>query len=101
MILYGPDKPFDAPAPTPSSNGKRKGGVLADNEIHAFTNITNAAKDIAYDIIREKQTDMHPDLYQVVMDIVGFIDGISRQLLATSSTTRPMAPASLACVSRT
>lgn len=55
-------------------NGKRKRVVLADNEIHAFDNMTDTMKDVARAITDNKPTDMHPALYAIVMDIVGFAE---------------------------
>ena len=64
-----PDKGFDAAGPA-----KRRRGALADNELLAFSNITNAVKDVAQAIRDNKPTDMHPDLYNAVMTVVGFSD---------------------------
>jgi hypothetical protein len=37
-------------------------------------NTTVAMKDVAQAVKDNKPTDMHPDLYATVMDIVGFIE---------------------------
>jgi hypothetical protein len=66
------DKPADAPEkPT---NGKRKRGAFADEELVAFTNMTVAVKEVAQAIRANKPTDMHPDLYNAVMDMIGFAE---------------------------
>jgi hypothetical protein len=50
---------------------KRKSGAFADDEIMAFTNMTNTVKDVAYAIRDKKPIDVHPNLYSTVMDVVG------------------------------
>ena len=54
--------------------GKRKRGAFTDDELAAFTNMTVAVKDVAQAIRDNKPTDMHPDLYNAVMDSVGFTE---------------------------
>jgi hypothetical protein len=51
--------------------GKRNKGTLADDEIVAFTSMIYIVKDVTRVIRDNKSTDMHPNLYNVVMDIVG------------------------------
>jgi hypothetical protein len=46
-------------------------GCIANDDM-AFTNITEAIKDVAQAIKDNKPIDMHPDLYSAVADIVGF-----------------------------
>ena len=66
------DKPADAPEkPTV---GKRKRGAFVDDELVAFTNMTVAVKEVAQAIRTNKPTDMHPDLYNAVMDMLGFAE---------------------------
>jgi hypothetical protein len=43
IIIDGPDKPF----PAPPAGGKRKRGGLAEDELQAFTSMTEAIKDAA------------------------------------------------------
>jgi hypothetical protein len=50
---------------------KRKRGAFADDEIMAFTNMTNTIKDVAQAIRDKKPIDVHPNLYSRVMDVVG------------------------------
>ena len=69
VILDGPDKPADPP---PIVGTKRKRGALGDDEIQAFTCMTEAVKEVAATIRENKPTDLHPDLYAAVMDVVGF-----------------------------
>ncbi|CAM0944119.1 unnamed protein product [Alopecurus aequalis] len=84
VVIDGPDKPADAPI----LGGKRKRGALGDDEIQAFSSMTEAVKEVAAAIRDNKPTDPHPDLYAALMDALG-----SRRpscwLSATSSTTRP------------
>jgi hypothetical protein len=40
----------------------------------AFTNMTVAVKEVAQAIRANKPTDMHPDLYNAVMDMLGFTE---------------------------
>ncbi|KAK1610773.1 hypothetical protein QYE76_034446 [Lolium multiflorum] len=54
--------------------GKRKRSAFADDELVAFTNTTVAVNDVAQAIRDNKPTDMHPDLYNAVMDMLGFIE---------------------------
>jgi hypothetical protein len=56
------------------STGKRKRGAFADDELVAFTNMTVVVKDVAQAIRDNKPTDMHPDLYNAVMDMLGFAE---------------------------
>ncbi|CAM0949069.1 unnamed protein product [Alopecurus aequalis] len=63
-----PDKPVDPPI----VGGKQKRGVLGDDEIQAFSSMTEAVKEVAAAIRENKPTDLHPDLYAAVMDDVGF-----------------------------
>jgi hypothetical protein len=60
-VMY---KPFSAP-PT---GGKRKRGALAEDELQAFTCMTEAVKDVTQAIRENKPTDVHPDLYKAVID---------------------------------
>jgi hypothetical protein len=66
IIIDGPDKPF----PAPPAGGKRKRGALAKDELQAFTCMTEAVKDVAQAIRENKPTDVHPDLYKAVMDVL-------------------------------
>ena len=68
VVLDGPDKPADPPI----VGTKRKRGALGDNEIQAFTSMTEAVKEVAAAIRENKPTNLHPDLYAAVMDAVGF-----------------------------
>lgn len=54
--------------------------MLRDTEIQAFTIMTNVIKDVAQAIRDNKPTDMHPNIYQAIMDIVGFSE---EHLMAT------------------
>jgi hypothetical protein len=67
-IIDGPDKPFLASP----ARGKRKRGVLAEDELQAFTSMTEAVKDIAQVIRENKPIDVHPDLYKAVMDVLEY-----------------------------
>lgn len=67
-----PEKAGDAPEKVTA--GKRKRGAFADDELVAFTNMTVAVKDVAQAIRDNKPTDMHPDLYNAVMDMLGFAE---------------------------
>ncbi|CAM0875934.1 unnamed protein product [Alopecurus aequalis] len=66
----GPDEPAGAP----SHGGKRKRGALGDDEIQDFASMTEAVKEVVGAIMERKPTDMHPDLYAAVMDVVGFTE---------------------------
>ncbi|KAK1605751.1 hypothetical protein QYE76_029424 [Lolium multiflorum] len=66
------DKPTDAPE-KPTA-GKRKRGAFADDDLVAFTNMTIVVKEVAQAIRANKPTDMHPDLYNAVMDMLGFTE---------------------------
>jgi hypothetical protein len=68
IIIDGPDKPF----PVPPAGGKRKRGGLAEDELQAFTSMTEAVKDITQAIRENKPTDVHPDLYKAVMDVLEY-----------------------------
>ncbi|CAM0902333.1 unnamed protein product [Alopecurus aequalis] len=68
VVNDGPDKPADAP----SHGGKRKRGAQGDDEIQAFASMMEAVKEVATTIRESKPTDMHSDLYDAVMDAVGF-----------------------------
>ncbi|XP_051212289.2 uncharacterized protein [Lolium perenne] len=61
-------------APEKPTAGKRKRGVFADDELVAFTNMTVAVKDVTQAIRDNKPTDMHPDMYNAVMDMLGFAE---------------------------
>jgi hypothetical protein len=64
-------------APEKVTAGKRKRGAFADDELVAFTNMTVVVKDVAKAIraIRANNpTDMHSDLYNAVMDMLGFVE---------------------------
>ncbi|KAK1631764.1 hypothetical protein QYE76_006079 [Lolium multiflorum] len=61
-------------APEKVTGGKRKRGAFADDELVAFTNMIVAVKDVAQAIRDNKPTDMHPDMYNVVMDMLGFAE---------------------------
>ncbi|CAM0906100.1 unnamed protein product [Alopecurus aequalis] len=63
-----PDKAADPPI----VGGKRKRGDLVDDEIQAFSSMTEAVKEVAAAIRDNKPTDLHSDLYAAVMDAVGF-----------------------------
>jgi hypothetical protein len=66
IIIDGSDKPFLAPP----ARGKRKRGVLAEDELMAFTSMTEAVKDVAQAIRKNKPTDIHP--YKAVMDVLEY-----------------------------
>jgi hypothetical protein len=66
IIINGPDKPSHAP------RGKRKRGALVEDELQAFSSITEVVRDVAQVIGDKKPVDMHPDLYHAVMSIVEF-----------------------------
>jgi hypothetical protein len=68
IINDGPDKPFLAPP----ARGKRKRGALAEDELMAFTSMTEAVKNIAQAIRENKPTDIHPELYKAVMDVLEY-----------------------------
>ncbi|CAM0884818.1 unnamed protein product [Alopecurus aequalis] len=68
IVIDGPDKPADAPI----LGGKRKRGALGNDEIQAFSSMTEPVKEVAAAIRDNKPTDLHPDLYAAVMDSVGF-----------------------------
>jgi hypothetical protein len=68
IIIDGPDKPFLAPP----AGGKRKRGALAEDELMAFTFMTEAIKDVAQAIRENKPTNVHPKLYKAVMDVLEY-----------------------------
>ncbi|CAM0944399.1 unnamed protein product [Alopecurus aequalis] len=70
VVIDGPDKPADAPI----LGGKRKRGALGDDEIQAFSSMTEAVKEVAAAIRENKPTNLYPDLYVAVMDAVGFTE---------------------------
>ncbi|KAK1643459.1 hypothetical protein QYE76_061264 [Lolium multiflorum] len=72
----------DGDAPEKVTAGKRKRGAFTDDELVAFTNMTVVVKDVAQAIRDNKPTDMHPDLYNAVMDMLGFAED---DLMATLS----------------
>ncbi|KAK1695255.1 hypothetical protein QYE76_011952 [Lolium multiflorum] len=61
-------------APEKPTTGKSKRGAFADDELVAFTNMTVAVKDVTHAISDNKPTDMHPNLYNAVMDMLGFAE---------------------------
>ena len=56
------------------TGAKRERDAFADDELAAFTNMTVAMKDVAQAIRDNKPTDMHPELYNAIMDMVGFTE---------------------------
>jgi hypothetical protein len=68
IIIDGPDKPF----PAPPAGGKRKRGALAEDELMAFTSMTEAVKDDVQAIRENKPTDVHLKLYKAVMDVLEY-----------------------------
>ena len=73
VILDGPPG-RKGDTPSHAHGLKRKRGALAEEEIQAFASMTEAVKEVAQAIRESKPTDMHPDLYNVVMDSVGFTE---------------------------
>jgi hypothetical protein len=65
-----------------ATSSKRKRGTFADKELVAFTNMTIAVKEVAHAIQYNKLTDMHPDLYNAVMEMLCFTED---DLMATLS----------------
>jgi hypothetical protein len=61
IIIDGLYKPF----PAPPAGGKRKRGALAEDELMAFTTMTEPVKDVAQEIRENKPTDVHPELYHL------------------------------------
>ena len=51
-----------------------KRGALSDDEIQAFASMTKAVKEVADAIRDNKPIDMHPELYNAVMDSIGFTE---------------------------
>ncbi|CAM0953393.1 unnamed protein product [Alopecurus aequalis] len=47
---------------------------MDEDEIQAFSSMTEAVKEVAAVIKDNKPTDLHPDLYGVVMYAVGFTE---------------------------
>jgi hypothetical protein len=81
IIIDGPDKAATTEAP----RGNRKRGGLAEDEL----NMTEAVKDVAQAIRDNNRTNIHPDLYQVIMSIVEY----SHEALRGSKTPcRPQGP---------
>ncbi|CAM0910915.1 unnamed protein product [Alopecurus aequalis] len=70
VVIDGPDKPADAPI----LGGKRKRGALGDDEIQAFSSMTEVVKEVAAAIRDNKPTNLHSDLYAAIMDAVGFTE---------------------------
>jgi hypothetical protein len=68
IIIDGPNKPFLAPP----AGEKRKRGALAEDELMAFTSMTEAVEDVAQAIRENKSTDVHPELYKAVMDVLEY-----------------------------
>jgi hypothetical protein len=68
IIIDGPDKPF----PAPPAGGKRKRDGLAEDELQAFTNMTEVVKDVVQAIRENKPLDAHPDLYKAVMNMLEY-----------------------------
>jgi hypothetical protein len=68
IIIDGPDKPFSAPP----AGGNRKRDGLAEDELQAFTSMTEAVKDATQAIRENKPIDVHPDLYKAVMDVIEY-----------------------------
>jgi hypothetical protein len=68
IIIDGPDKP----SPTPIAGGKRKRGGLADEELQAFSSMTDAVKEVAQAIRDNKPTNIHLDLYSIVMNVIEY-----------------------------
>jgi hypothetical protein len=87
IIIDGSDKPFLAPP----ARGKRKRGALAEDELMAFSSMTEAVKDITQAIRENKPTDIHPELYKAIMDVLEYFLDALMAALTTLSTTRPRA----------
>jgi hypothetical protein len=68
IIIDGLDKPF----PAPPAGGKRKRDGLAEDELQAFTSMTEAVKDVAQAIRENKPIDVHLDLYKAIMDVIEY-----------------------------
>ncbi|KAK1629383.1 hypothetical protein QYE76_003698 [Lolium multiflorum] len=66
-----PEKAVDAPEKVTA--GKRKRGTFATDKLVA-TNMTVDVKDVAQAIRDNKPADMHPNLYNAVMDMLGFAE---------------------------
>jgi hypothetical protein len=54
--------------------GKMKRSAFTDDELAAFTNMVVVVKDVARAIRDNNPIDMHPLMYQAVMDMVGFAE---------------------------
>ncbi|XP_051200200.1 uncharacterized protein [Lolium perenne] len=79
IILDGPsEKAADTPGKATAS--KRKRGAFADDGLVVFTNMNIAVKDVAQAIKDNKPTYMHSNLYNAVMDMLGFAE---EDLMAT------------------
>jgi hypothetical protein len=66
IIIDGSNKATTAPAP----RGKRKRAGRAEDELQAFSSMTEAVKDVADQAIRDnKPTNVHLDFYQTIMSI--------------------------------
>jgi hypothetical protein len=63
---------MDKPATGNAPGGKRKRSGLAQDELQAFSNMTEAVKYVAQAIWGNKPIDMHPNLYKAAMSIVDF-----------------------------
>ena len=80
VILDGLDKPANGPTGDRrggvgvgvGAGGNRERGTLSDDEIQAFSSMTDAVKEVSHAIRESKPTDMHPD--RAVMDAVGFAE---------------------------
>jgi hypothetical protein len=68
IIIDGPEMTFLAPP----AGGKRKRGALAEDELMAFTSMTEAVKDVAQAIRENKPTDVHLKLYKAVMNVLEY-----------------------------
>jgi hypothetical protein len=68
IIIDGLDKPFSAPL----AGGNRKRDGMAEDELQAFTSMTEAVKDVAEAIRENKPIDVHLDLYKAVMDVIEY-----------------------------
>ncbi|KAK1620488.1 hypothetical protein QYE76_026005 [Lolium multiflorum] len=73
VILDGPpEKAVDVP--DKQTAGKRKRCTFADDDMAAFTNMTVVVKDATQAIRDNKPTNMHPDVYNAAMDMLGFTE---------------------------
>ncbi|KAK1698799.1 hypothetical protein QYE76_015496 [Lolium multiflorum] len=69
--LDGPPEKV-ADAPEKATVGKRKRGAFAGDELVAFTYMTVAVMDVEHAIRDNKPTNMHPGMYNAVMNMLGF-----------------------------